>query len=114
MTNSTSAPVERPIQLRCIASTLVGHAPSSWLRSSSNRSAYSVTRKYHCVRDFFVTVGPHPSCTVQGTATESNGNTPDHSCAVRATSQKMAHTVEMIASADRCLRRSTRADHCHA
>jgi hypothetical protein len=39
MTKSTSAPVERPIQLRCIVMTFAGHDPSSWFRSSSRRSA---------------------------------------------------------------------------
>ncbi len=39
MTKSTSAPIDRPIQLRCIAMTLLGQVPSSWFRSSSRRSA---------------------------------------------------------------------------
>ena len=43
----TSAPSERPIQLRCISSTRSGQQSSSWLASASSRSAYSVILKYH-------------------------------------------------------------------
>ena len=55
ISKSMSAPTERPIQLRCICSTLCGQKPSSWLRSSSRRSAYSVILKYHCVSFFLTT-----------------------------------------------------------
>ena len=44
--NVTSAPCERPIQLRCIVTTWWGQSIVS--RSSSSRSAYSVMRKNHC------------------------------------------------------------------
>ncbi len=58
---STEAPVERPIQLRCMVRTGPGHTPSRAAMSSSNRSAYSVIRKNHCVRLRLVTSVPHRS-----------------------------------------------------
>ena len=42
------APVDRPIQLRCIS--LTGSGQSSASRSSSSRSAYAVIRIIHCLR----------------------------------------------------------------
>ena len=45
---STCAPVERPIQLRCISLTDSGQSSAS--RSSSSRSAYAVIRIIHCFR----------------------------------------------------------------
>ncbi len=42
------APVERPIQLRCIS--LIGSGQSRRSRSSSSRSAYAVIRIIHCFR----------------------------------------------------------------
>jgi len=44
----TRAPVDRPIQLRCIALTLSGQSMDS--RSSMRRSAYAVMRICHCRR----------------------------------------------------------------
>ena len=44
--NRTDAPVERPIQLRCI--NLIESVQSSASRSSSRRSAYAVMRNIHC------------------------------------------------------------------
>ncbi len=61
MANSTSAPVERPIQLRCMLMTLEGQVPSRVSRSSSSRSAYSVIRKYHWVSFFLTTLAPERS-----------------------------------------------------
>jgi hypothetical protein len=45
---SMCAPVERPIQLRCIS--LIGSGQSSVSRSSISRSAYAVIRIIHCFR----------------------------------------------------------------
>ena len=45
----TSAPSERPIQLRCIVTTWSGQR-SRRSKSASRRSAYSVIRKNHCSR----------------------------------------------------------------
>ena len=45
---SMCAPVERPIQLRCIS--LIGSGQSRPSRSSSNRSPYAVIRIIHCFR----------------------------------------------------------------
>ena len=45
--NRTRAPVDRPIQLRCIS--LTGSGQSSPSRSSSSRSANAVMRIIHCV-----------------------------------------------------------------
>jgi hypothetical protein len=42
---SASAPSERPIQWRCMSSTLADHSSSS--RSVSSRSAYAVMRSIH-------------------------------------------------------------------
>lgn len=42
----TLAPVDRPIQFRCIALTLSGQSSRS--RSASSRSAYAVIRIIHC------------------------------------------------------------------
>ena len=47
--NWTSAPVDRPIQFRCMVSTRSGQLPSSAASSASSRSAYSVILKYHWV-----------------------------------------------------------------
>ena len=58
---STWAPSERPIQLRCIASTRSGQWPVSWSMSSSRASAYSVMRKYHWFRVRLVTSVPQRS-----------------------------------------------------
>jgi hypothetical protein len=63
---SISAPLLRPIQFRCIAMTLAGQVPSSCLRSSSSRSAYSVIRKYHWVSFFFSTTAPDRSLVPSG------------------------------------------------
>ena len=60
-TKSTCAPCERPIQFSCIFSTRVGHVPRSCSMSSSSRSAYSVTRKNHCVSSRLVTTVPQRS-----------------------------------------------------
>src|ERR1700692_1618554 len=46
--NFTFAPVDFPIQLRCIVMTRSGHPPSSNFKSSSNCSAYVVVFKNHC------------------------------------------------------------------
>ncbi len=45
----TSAPSERPIQLRCMVTTCSGQ-DSSRSKSASSRSAYSVIAKNHCSR----------------------------------------------------------------
>ena len=50
---ASSAPSERPIQLRCIS--LIGSGQSMPSRSSSRRSAYAVILKNHCSRSFLVT-----------------------------------------------------------
>jgi hypothetical protein len=55
ISKTTSAPLDRPIQFRCMVSTCSGHWPCSCFMSSSSRSAYSVIRKYHWVSFFFVT-----------------------------------------------------------
>src|ERR1700733_5772631 len=44
--NVTRAPVDRPIQLRCI--TLIGSGQSNSSRSVRSRSAYAVMRIFHC------------------------------------------------------------------
>ncbi len=44
--NTIDAPVERPIQLRCIS--LMDSDQSSRSRSASSRSAYAVIRSFHC------------------------------------------------------------------
>src|ERR1700726_2211334 len=46
--NRTFAPVDFPIQLRCMAMTRSGHPPSSNFKSSSSCSAYAVVFKNHC------------------------------------------------------------------
>src|SRR3984893_13729605 len=46
--NRTFAPVDFPIQLRCMVMTRSGHPPSSNFKSSSNCSAYAVVFKNHC------------------------------------------------------------------
>src|ERR1700681_4013946 len=46
--NRTFAPVDFPIQLRCMVMTRSGHPPSSNFKSSSSCSAYAVVFKNHC------------------------------------------------------------------
>ena len=58
---STAAPVERPIQFRCMVSTRSGQWPSRSAASASSRSAYSVILKYHCVSTRRTTSVPHRS-----------------------------------------------------
>src|SRR6478736_3720670 len=55
--NSTDAPVDRPIQLRCMALTFSGQSSTS--RSSSSRSEYAVMRIIHC-RSRFRNTGKFP------------------------------------------------------
>ena len=61
MTNLTSAPSLRPIQLRCISRIGSGQLPSSPAMSASSRSAYSVILKYHWVSRRRTTSAPHRS-----------------------------------------------------
>src|ERR1700756_3211213 len=46
--NQTFAPIDFPIQFRCIAITRSGQPPSNCFKSSSNCSEYAVVFKNHC------------------------------------------------------------------
>src|SRR5699024_12100496 len=56
ISNITSAPSERPIQLRCISFKLSGQSRSS--KSSKRRSAYLVIFNIHCFIAFLTTGCP--------------------------------------------------------
>ena len=82
--NSTSAPTERPIQLRCMALTLSGQSSTS--RSSSNRSEYAVMRIIHC-RNRFRNTGKLPRSLRPSEVTSSLASTvprPGHQLTIES------------------------------
>ena len=68
----TFAPVERPIQLRCIV--LIASDQSSSSRSSMSRSAYAVIRIIHC-RMFRLNTGKLPRSERPSAVTSSLATT---------------------------------------
>ena len=70
--NSTAAPVDRPIQLRCMVLTFSGQSSSP--RSSSRRSEYAVMRIIHC-RSRFRNTGKFPRSLRPSEVTSSLAST---------------------------------------
>ena len=70
--NNTDAPVDRPIQLRCMVLTFSGQSSTS--RSSSSRSEYAVMRIIHC-RNRFRNTGKLPRSLRPSEVTSSLAST---------------------------------------
>jgi hypothetical protein len=79
--NSTSAPVDRPIQCRCMVSTRSGQLPSSAAASASSRSAYSVILKYHWVS------------TRRTTSVPQRSQRPATTCSLASTVWSLGHQL---------------------
>ena len=95
--NNTDAPVDRPIQLRCMALTFSGQSSNS--RSSSSRSEYAVMRIIHC-RSRFRNTGKLPRSLRPSDVTSSLASTvprPGHQLTIE--SARYTSRYESITSA---------------
>src|SRR6202035_1298358 len=83
--NRTFAPVDFPIQFRCMVITRSGHPPSSNFKSSSNCSAYAVVFKNHC-----------SISRVSTSVSSCRQQYPFNTCSLASTVQHLGHQLTRL------------------